>query len=99
MLDMSFIRDHPDQVKDALVKLNTEAPIDEILELDRQRRELLQQVEALRAERNAGSKQIGDLMKEGRRDEAEALKGRMGQIGDEIAELDEGLRGVEAGLY
>jgi seryl-tRNA synthetase len=99
MLDIAFIREHPDQVRDALVKLNTEAPVDEILELDRQRRELLQQVEALRAERNAGSKQIGGLMRDGRRDEAEALKGRMSQIGDEISGLDEGLRGVEASLY
>jgi seryl-tRNA synthetase len=98
MLDIAFIREHPDQVKEALVKLNTEAPIYEILELDRRRRELLQEVEALRAERNAGSKQIGGLMREGRRDEAEALKGRMSHIGDRIAELDEGLRQVEADL-
>ncbi|NIM50858.1 MAG: serine--tRNA ligase, partial [Gemmatimonadales bacterium] len=80
MLDIAYIRDHPDQVKEALVNLNTDAPIDEILELDRQRRELLQEVEALRAERNTGSKQIGALMREGRRDEAGALKERMSQI-------------------
>jgi len=98
MLDITYIREHPDQVKQALVDLNTEAPIDDILELDRQRRKLLQEVEALRAERNAGSKQIGALMREGQRDEAEALKGRMGQIGDEIAAIDESLRHVEAEL-
>lgn len=73
MLDLAFIRDNPDQVKEALVKLNTEAPIDQILELDRERRDLLQEVESLRAERNAGSKQIGELMRQGSRDEAEAL--------------------------
>jgi seryl-tRNA synthetase len=99
MLDMTFIREHPDQVREALVKLNTEAPIDDILELDRARRELLQEVEALRAERNAGSKEIGALMREGRRDEAEALKGRMSEIGDRIGELDEDLRQVDADLY
>jgi seryl-tRNA synthetase len=98
MLDITYIREHPNQVKQALVDLNTEAPIDDILELDRQRRKLLQEVEALRAERNAGSKQIGALMREGQRDEAEALKGRMSQIGDEIAGIDESLRGVEAEL-
>ncbi len=98
MLDIAFIREQPNQVKEALVNLNTEAPIDEILELDRQRRELLQEVEALRAERNTGSKQIGALMREGRRDEADALKERMSHIGDEIAEIDEGLRQVEAEL-
>jgi seryl-tRNA synthetase len=98
MLDITYIREHPDQVKEALVNLNTEAPIDEILELDRQRRELLQEVEALRAERNTGSKQIGALMRDGRRDEADTLKGRMSHIGDEIAQLDDGLRQVEAEL-
>jgi len=99
MLDLTFIREHPDQVKEALVKLNAEAPIDEILELDRRRRDLLQKVEALRAERNTGSKQIGALMRQGRRDEAEALKQRMSQVGDRIAELDQQLRQVEAELY
>ena len=98
MLDLAFIREHPDEVKETLIKLNAEAPIDEILELDQQRRELLQEVEALRAERNAGSKQIGTLMREGQRSEAEALKGRMSQIGDEIAQLDDILRRVEADL-
>jgi seryl-tRNA synthetase len=99
MLDLTFIREHPDQVKEALVNLSAEAPIDEILELDRQRRELLQEVEALRAERNTGSKQVGGLMREGRRDEAEALKARMSQIGERIAQLDEQLRQVEDELY
>jgi seryl-tRNA synthetase len=98
MLDLTFIREHPDQVKEALVELNTDAPIDEILELDRERRSLLQEVEALRAERNAGAKQIGGLMREGRHDEAEALKGRMRQIGDRITQLDADLRQVEASL-
>jgi seryl-tRNA synthetase len=98
MLDLTFIREHPDEVKEALVKLNTDAPIDEILELDQERRKLLQEVEALRAERNAGSKQIGALMREGRRGEAESLKQHMSQIGERISELDEQLRQVEADL-
>jgi seryl-tRNA synthetase len=98
MLDPAFIREHPGQVKEALVKLNTDAPIDEILELDRERRSFLQEVEALRAERNVGSKQIGALMREGGGDEAEALKGRMSQIGDRITQLDEDLRQIEASL-
>jgi seryl-tRNA synthetase len=99
MLDLTFIREHPDVVKDALVKLNADAPIDKILELDRQRRDLLQEVEALRAERNSGSRQVGGLMREGRRDEAEALKQRMSQVADRIAQLDEQLRQVETDLY
>ena len=98
MLDLALIREHPDLVKEALLKLNADAPIDEILELDRRRRDLLQEVEALRAERNAGSKQIGTLMREGRRADAEALKGRMTQVGARITQLDEHLRQVETDL-
>ncbi len=99
MLDIAFIRAHPEEVKEALKKLNTDAPIDEILALDQQRRALLQETEALRAERNAGSKQIAALMREGRHAEAEALKQRMSAIGDRIAQLEEALRQVEAASY
>ena len=52
MLDLNFIRENPDQVKEALVKLNIVAPIDEILALDEERRGLLTEVEALRHQRN-----------------------------------------------
>lgn len=99
MLDLNFIREHADRVKAALVDLNTEAPVDEILALDRQRRELLKEVEALRQERNQGSKAIGQLMREGKKEEAEAQKQRMSAIGDRISALDETLRQVEADLY
>jgi seryl-tRNA synthetase len=99
MLDLNFIRENPDKVKAALVDLNTEAPIDEILELDQQRRNLLKEVEALRQERNVGSKAIGQLMREGKKEEAEAQKERMSDIGDQISQLDEQLRQVEADLY
>jgi seryl-tRNA synthetase len=61
MLDLRFIRENSDLVKEALVKLNTTAPIDEILSLDEQRRGLLSEVEALRARRNAVSKRISGL--------------------------------------
>jgi seryl-tRNA synthetase len=98
MLDIAFIREHPEEVKDTLRKLNSDAPIDDILALDLRRRELLAEEESLRAERNAGSKEIGRLMREGKRDEAEAQKTRMGEVGDRIAELDEVLREVEAEL-
>ena len=98
MLDLAFIREHADRVREALVQLNTQAPIDEILDLDVQRRNLLQQVEELRAERNSGSRQIGELMRAGQRAEAEELKNRMAGIGARITELDEALRRVEADL-
>ena len=99
MLDLNFIRENPDLIKAKLVDLNIEAPIDEILRLDQQRRSLLKEVEALRQERNAGSKVIGQLMREGKKEEAEANKQRMSEIGDQISQLDDQLRQVEADLY
>ncbi|GAB4430268.1 MAG: serine--tRNA ligase [Anaerolineae bacterium] len=98
MLDLNYIRQNPDEVKARLLDLNTEAPIDEILRLDEQRRELLKEVEALRQERNSGSKAIGQLMREGKKEEANAQKQRMTEVGDKISALDETLRQVEADL-
>ncbi len=96
MLDINIIREQPDKVKQALLDLNTPAPIDEILQLDEQRREILKEVEALRNERNVGSKEIGTLMRAGKKEEAEQQKTRMTEIGTRIGELDEVLRQVEA---
>jgi len=98
MLDLNYIRQNPDEVKAKLADLNTEAPIDEILQLDQQRRDLLKEVELLRNERNTGSKAIGQLMREGKKAEADAQKQRMTDIGDRISALDEQLRQVETDL-
>ena len=99
MLDLNFIRENPEKVKAVLIDLNTEAPIEEILDLDQRRRTLLREVEALRQERNTGSKAIGQLMREGQKEQAEAQKQRMSNIGDQITQLDEQLRQIEAELY
>jgi seryl-tRNA synthetase len=95
MLDLRFIRENPDQVRDAIRRLNTEAPIDEILQLDEQRRALLTQVEELKARRNAGSKEIG---KAAPGEEREQKIVEMRQLGDRIAELDDEVRGVDERL-
>jgi len=92
MLDINFIREHPDEVKEALVKLHTTAPIDEILELDRKRREALNQVEQLKARRNAVSKEIG-RMKDN--DARQPLIAEMRETGDRIKLFDDGLREVQ----
>ena len=62
MLDINLIREKPDWVKQQVINLNDVAPIDEILEADRRRRELLQIVEDLRSRRKKSSKQIGRWM-------------------------------------
>lgn len=96
MLDLNFIREHPDQVKEALVKLNETAPIDEILETDERRRQLLVEVEGLRARRNAVSKEIARMQDPAER---EAKIAEMRQVGDRIALLEDELREVEKRLY
>ncbi len=99
MLDLNFIRENPAVVKAKLIDLNLEAPIDEILQLDQERRDLLKEVEALRQERNLGSKAIGQLMGQGKKEEAQAQKQRMTEVGDKIKELDEHLRKIEESLH
>lgn len=99
MLDIRWMRENRDALAEAMQKLNDlDAPWEKALDLDAQRRELLTRVESLRAERNAGSKEIGLLFRNQRVDEANALKQRMSEIGDEIAALDSQLRQVESDL-
>lgn len=95
MLDLKFIRENPDLVKKALVKLNTTAPIVEILSLDEQRRGLLSKVEALKARRNAVSKEIGKMEDSDRR---QALIEEMREVGERIKGLDDQVRQVEEQL-
>lgn len=85
MIDLAFIREHADLVRQALVDLNSSAPIDEILSLDQQRRDLLAEVEALRAERNRVSKEIPRI-----KDKAERQLriDAMRQVADRIKEID-----------
>ena len=95
MLDLDLIRQKPEMVKAALVDLNAEAPIDQILDLDERRRSLLTEVEALRAERNAGSKEIGRMKDSAARQaQIEAMRA----VGDRIKELEECLAEVESSL-
>lgn len=100
MLDLQLIRNEPEQVKEAIETLGAEAPIEEILELDEKRRELLQEVEGLRHERNVTSKKIGQMKDE---DERQKLIDAMGEVNDRIKSLEAGLRDVdealEAALY
>ncbi|OQA45760.1 MAG: Serine--tRNA ligase [Chloroflexi bacterium ADurb.Bin325] len=99
MLDIRYMREHREDVLAAMIAVNAEdAPVQRALDLDERRRQILARVEALRAERNAGSKQVGQLMREGKRAEGQALQARMAAIGDEIKALDEELAQVETEL-
>ena len=77
MLDIRFVRENPDVVKENIKNKfqDSKLPlVDEVIELDKRNREIKQEVEGLRAERNKISKMIGGLMKEGKREEAEEAK-------------------------
>ncbi|HIC88662.1 MAG TPA: serine--tRNA ligase, partial [Anaerolineae bacterium] len=97
MLDIRFMRENRDFVKQKMMELQApDAPVDKALALDEQRRQLLTELEQLRARRNAGSKRIGRLMREGEKGEAETLRAEMSQLGERIKELEVQVRQVEA---
>jgi seryl-tRNA synthetase len=95
MLNINVIREQPEMVKAAMVDLNAEAPIDEILALDARRRELLTEVEALRAERNTASKEISRTRDKELR---QASIERMRAVGNEIKVLEADLKAIESSL-
>jgi seryl-tRNA synthetase len=95
MLDLRLIREHPEQVKRGIARLHTEAPIDEILELDERRRALLTEVEDLKAERNIGSRMISQL--DSGEERAARIAG-MRTLGDRIQALDQEVAGIDEEL-
>jgi seryl-tRNA synthetase len=99
MLDIKLLRDNPEFILSAMRLLGAEdAPVRTALTLDERRRSMLAQVETLRSERNAGSKRVGEFMRDGKRAEAGELRQRMSSVGDEIRALDESLAQVDAAL-
>lgn len=90
MLDIRIVREKPDYVKERVRLRGGDhwMLVDKVLECDERRRAAETEKQALSQERNSSSKLIGQMMKEGRRDEAEELKKRMGEVGDRIKELD-----------
>jgi seryl-tRNA synthetase len=99
MIGLQVIRDDPDAVKAAIARKG-EAPdaVDRIVDADARRRAVEAEANELRAERNAGSREIGDLMRAGRRDEADALKARMAELGPRIDALGAELTSLEEAI-
>src|SRR6185437_4969257 len=85
MIDLRLIREQPDVVRQGMARLHADAPIDQILELDAQRRDQLSRVEELKATRNTGSKEIRTLKPGPERD---AKIAAMRSLGDLIQEID-----------
>ena len=90
MLDIKFLRANPEIVKQNIKNKfqDSKLPlVDEVIELDLRNREIKQEVEALRAEKNKVSKQIGALMAQGKKEEAEEVKKRIAEDGQKIEQL------------
>lgn len=98
MLDLKFVRENPEIVKENIKKKfqDSKLPlVDEVIELDEQNRSAKQEGDALRAERNKLSKQIGALMGQGKKEEAEELKKKVTDASEHLASLEEKERDFE----
>ena len=96
MLDLKFVVENADSVKDAMKTRSGEYDVDAVLALDRKRRDILKEVEVLKAERNRESAQVAALKKE--KKDAREIIARMKEVGDKIKELDAQLAPTEADL-
>ena len=91
MLDIKFVRENPEIVKQNIKNKfqdNKLELVDEVLVLDAELRKVIQEVETLRADRNKISKQIGGLMAQGKKEEAEEAKKKVNADSERMAELD-----------
>lgn len=98
MLDIKFVRNNPDIVKENIKKKfqDDKLPlVDEVLQLDQKNRDIKQEVEALRADRNKISKQIGACMAQGKKEEAEELKKKVQENADRVETLSSEEKQVE----
>ena len=98
MLDIKFLRSNPDVVKQNIKNKfqDEKLPlVDEVIELDKRNREIKQEVEALRAEKNKASKEIGAMMAQKKLEEAEALKKKVAESNGRINDLSEEEKEVE----
>ncbi|WP_075877612.1 serine--tRNA ligase [Merdibacter massiliensis] len=92
MLDIKFVRENPEAVKENIRKKfqDQKVPlVDEVISKDKELRSMKQRVDDLRAMRNSLSKKIGGLMKEGKKEEAESVKQQVSSLADELKNLEE----------
>ncbi|MDF2565272.1 MAG: serS [Massilibacillus sp.] len=96
MLDIKFVRDNPEKVQEALKNRGNSMTLDAFIELEKERRQILGEVENLKSKRNAVSQQISVMKKN--KENADDLVLEMRQVGEEISKLDARLKEVEASL-
>ena len=91
MLDIKLVRENPELVKENIKKKFQDAKlvlVDEVIALDAEYRSIRKTADDLRAKRNSDSKQIGLLLKEGKKEEAQAVKDGVAQIGQQISDIE-----------
>ena len=101
MIDIKFLRENPEIVKQNIrnkFQDNKLPLVDEVIALDEENRQIKQELQGLQAARNRISKEIGKLMGQGKREEAEAAKAEVAHSGDRIAELEAREKEVEAAI-
>ena len=96
MLDIKRLREQTDEVRSGLISKNVEVDLERILQLDKERRELLTDVESLKNERNVESKKIGVMKKNG--EDISAIQHSMKALSDRVAELDQKIRDIKTEL-
>ena len=96
MLDIKFVREHLDEVRQMLKNRNNPLNLDDFAELEQKRRSLLQDTENLKSQRNAVSKEIS-VMKKNKENADERIK-EMREVGEKISALDKELKAVELQL-
>lgn len=101
MLQVNYIRDNREQVLERLAVKNFKQLdlVDEIIQLDEKRRQTQNRVDNVSAEANAAAKQIGDLMRNGKKDEAEVIKAKTASFKEEIKQQGEQLAALEEEVY
>ena len=87
MLDIKLIRENPEKINELLKRRNPELSVDEVIEIDVERRKIQTQADELRAKRKSESQKIGELKKKG--ENTDAIQEDVRKIGDDIKVLEE----------
>jgi seryl-tRNA synthetase len=100
MLDLNYVRDNLDKVRAALEARNFDlTALDAFAHADAERRSVIAESDQVNAQRNASSREIGNLMKEGKKEEANARRAEVNALKDRIAELDQLRAQTEARMH
>jgi len=100
MLDLNYVRENIDKVREALnARRDDTKALDDFTRADEERRRVIAESDQLNAQRNTSSREIGALMKDGKKEEAEARRAQVAGLKDKIAELDQLRAATEARMH